>query len=73
MLYCGLCHRWVYPVKNFNWAVFLLGLFLTSGILSVIYCVHYIFKRGDECPLCHGKSLTKQNYENNLVYKYNRG
>ncbi|MFX1582184.1 MAG: hypothetical protein ACFFCJ_08160, partial [Promethearchaeota archaeon] len=56
--YCMLCERYVEPTKKFNWAVFLLLLFLTLGFGALIYLLYYICKTSSNCPIC-GSYLRK--------------
>jgi len=55
MKYCNNCQRWIEPIKRFNWAVFLLGLFLTLGIVSWGYVIYYFFM-GGRCPICNSQN-----------------
>ena len=54
MRYCNNCERMVEPLKRFNWAVFILGLFFTLGIVSIIYLIYYLYKEGS-CPMCNAR------------------
>jgi hypothetical protein len=57
--YCINCKQSVRPVKRFRWGLFIGGLLLTAGLLSVIYLFYFWFQNSKYCPICKD-NLNKQ-------------
>jgi len=55
--YCTYCERLVEPEKKFSWGYFLITLFLTLGIGTVIYLIYWGVKTPITCPICNAKTI----------------
>lgn len=58
IMYCELCKRDVPGSRKFNWILFII-LMALGFVPGIIYCLFYLMKPANKCPICGVKCLPR--------------